>query len=95
MKRLGSIRRKTRSKYSKHYRDKGKVRITRFIKSFNTGDRVALTVESAYAKGNYHPRFFGKVGRIKSKKGNCYEVDLTEFNKPKTLLVHPVHLKKV
>ena len=45
-------------------------------------------------KGMYHSRFYGKMGVVKGKKGRCYEVMITDGSKQKTLIVHPVHLKK-
>lgn len=95
MKRIGGIGRGTRSKYRKNYRNRGKFKISRFIQTLKEGDKVSLGVESSYKKGMYHPRFFGKIGKVAGKKGGCYEVKIIDNKKPKTLLVHPVHLKKV
>jgi len=95
MKRFGGIRRKTRSKYKKHYRSRGKIKISKLLQSFKEGDRVSLGFESAYFKGIYHPRFYGKIGEVHDKKGSCYEVSINDNGKHKTLLVHPVHLKKL
>ena len=93
VKRLGGIRRKTRYKFRKHKRSRGKISLTRYFQSFDAGDRVYLTVESAVQKGMYHPHFMGKSGIIKGKRGNCYEVIIKD-GKEKTLIIHPVHLKK-
>ena len=95
MKRFGGFRRGTRGKYKKQYRKRGKFAIAEFVKTFSIGDRVALGVESSYHKGLYHPRFFGRVGKISGKKGKCYEVAIVDQHKEKTLLVHPVHLKRL
>jgi ribosomal protein L21E len=35
------------------------------------------------------------VGEIKSKNGTCYNVTVMDHDKEKTLIVHPVHLKKM
>lgn len=94
VKRLGGIRRKTRYKLKKERRYKGKISITKYFQSFNVGDRIYLSAEPAVQKGMYHPRFMGKAGTIKGKRGRCYEVTIKDFNKEKTLIVHPVHLKK-
>ena len=34
------------------------------------------------------------VRSFKGKKGNCYEVLIKDGGKEKTLIVHPIHLKK-
>ena len=94
VKRLGGTRRKTRYKFRKEKRNKGKISITRYFQSFSIDDRVNLTVEPAVQKGMYHPRFMGKSGIVKGKRGRCYEVTINDFGKDKTLIVHPVHLRK-
>ncbi len=94
VKRIGGLRRKTRYKLSKEKRGKGKISITNYLQSFSTGDRVYLGAESAVQKGMYHPRFMGRSGIIKGKRGKCYEVSINDIGKEKTLVVHPIHLKR-
>lgn len=95
VKRIGSIMNKSRQKLSKNIREKSKVRISSFLQSFNEGDHVALKAEPAYQRGMYNLRFHGKTGVVTGKSGSCYEVRIKDFNKEKTMIVHPVHLKKV
>lgn len=94
VKRIGGIRRKTRYKLRKQKRSRGKISITRYFQNFNAGDRVYLGVESAVQKGMYHPRFMGKSGIIKGKRGKCYEVSINDLGKEKVLVIHPVHLRR-
>ena len=92
-KRVGGFRRKTRSKLKRA--EKGKILIRRFIQKFEEGQKVLLNADSSVQKGMYFPRFHSKVGEIKGKKGKCYEVAIKDGKKNKTLIVHPVHLRKV
>lgn len=94
VKRIGGIRRKTRYKFRKEKRNKGKISITKYFQSFNIGDKVYLTVESAVQKGMYYPHFMGRAGIIRGKRGKCYEVAINDLGKEKMLIVHPVHLKR-
>lgn len=94
VKRIGGIRRKTRYKFRKEKRNKGKISITRYFQSFSIGDRVHLIVEPAIQKGMYSPNFIGKSGIIKGKRGRCYEVAINDFDKEKKLIIHPIHLRK-
>ena len=94
VKRIGGLRRRTRYKFRKEKRSRGKISMTRYFQSFNLGDRVYLTVESAVQKGMYHPRFMGRAGVVKGKRGKCYEVTINDMGKEKILIVHPVHLKR-
>lgn len=94
MKRIGGSRRKTRKLFRKEKRRKGKISLTSYFQSFDAGERVNLTVEPSIKKGMYHPRFVGKSGIIKGKAGRCYGVIIKDHKKEKTLIVHPVHLRR-
>lgn len=94
VKRIGGMRRKSRYKLKKEKRRRGKISITRYFQSFEIGDRVYLTAEPAVQKGMYYPTFMGKTGTIKGKRGKCYEVSINDLGKQKTLIIHPVHLKR-
>ena len=75
--------------------NKGKISITSFLKIYEPGDRVVLKAEPAYQKGMYYRRFHGLSGIVTKKRGFCYEVDIKDNNKQKSVIVHPIHLKKV
>ena len=94
VRRIGGLRRKSRYKFRKEKRQRGKVSITRYFQSFNAGDRIYLSVEPAVQKGMYYPRFMGKTGIVKGKRGRSYEITINDLGKEKTLIVHPVHLKR-
>jgi len=94
-KRIGTSRTGTRHKLKKHIRRKGKVSLTSYFQKFKIGEKVLLKAEPAIQKAMYFPRFHGKTGIIKGKKGNCYNILIKDNKKEKTLIVHPVHLKKV
>ena len=92
--RVGGMRRKTRYKLQKDVRSKGKISLRQFLQSFNVGEKVKLNAEPAYQKGMYFPRFYGLVGTVSKKVGTCYEVNIKDSGKAKTVVVHPVHLIK-
>jgi len=93
--RIGGFRRKTRHKLSKNFRRRGKISLTKYFAEFDEGQKVQLVAEPAIQKGMYFPRFHGKVGIVCGKQGNCYQVEISDIGAKKTLVVHPVHLKKV
>lgn len=96
VKRIGTARRKTRHLFAKaSYKDKGKIKLRDYFMEYEAGDKVILKAEPAVQKGLFFRRFYGKVGTILRKKGTCYEVSIKDFNKEKTVITHPVHLKKV
>ena len=94
VKRIGSSRRKTRHQLRKPVRQRGKLSLRRYFQSFNVGDRVCLVAEPSVHKGTFHQRFHGKTGTIKGTEGECYSVLIKDANKEKTLIVHPIHLRK-
>ncbi len=94
VKRIGTFRRKTRHKLKKNIKARGKISLTKYFQTFKVGEKVVLTAEPAVQKGMYFPRYYGKAGVIKATKGKCYEVTIKDIKKEKTLIVHPVHMKR-
>ena len=92
--RIGGLRRKTRGKFKKSIREKGKISITRFYQEFKEGDKVRLIAEPGYQKGMYHPNYHNKSGIILGKQGKCYKAVIKDQKKAKIIVVHPVHLRK-
>lgn len=93
--RQGGSRKSTRHKLRKKPRSKGKVTITRKLREFKVGDKVALKLEPAVQRGMPHPRYHGQVGKITKKQGAAYVVKIKDGNKEKLLITAPVHLKKI
>ena len=93
--RIGGQRRKTRHKLQKSVREKGKISIKKYFQEFSKGDKVLLSAEPAVQSGMYNPRYHSKVGMVSSKRGNCYIVAIKDGGKEKTLIVHPVHLRRL
>ena len=92
--RIGTKQRKTRYKFKKEYREKGKLSLSRYFQRFEVGDQVNLKINSSIQKGRFYPRFHGLTGNVVGKRGFCYEVEIFDGNKQKRLYVHPIHLNK-
>ncbi len=93
-KRTGGSRRKTRVLFRKRKSERGKISIRKYLQIFQPGDLVQLDAEPAVQKGFYFRRFHAKVGTIKKKRGECYEIAIKEGNKPKMVIIHPIHLRR-
>ncbi|HDD70869.1 MAG TPA: 50S ribosomal protein L21e [Candidatus Woesearchaeota archaeon] len=93
--RKGGSRRGSRHILRKNKRERGKISISRYLAKYKEGEKVILSAEPAVQKAMYHRRFHGKKGIIQSLRGQCYEVNIKDGNKIKTLIVHPVHLKRL
>jgi large subunit ribosomal protein L21e len=92
--RIGTKQRKTRHKYKAHYREQGKIPLSKYFQVLSVGDKVNLKTHSSVQKGRFFPRFHGLSGVVTGKKGFCYEVSINDGNKRKRLYIHPIHLKK-
>ena len=93
--RIGTKQRKTRHKYTKALREKGKIPLSIYFQELKAGDKVGLKTNGSIQKGRFFPRFHGLTGTVTGvKKGFCYEVSIKDGGKKKTLFVHPIHLKK-
>lgn len=93
--RIGGFRRKTRHKLAKNIREKGKVSLAKYFQKFSVGEKITLIAEPSVHMGMYYPRFYGKSGIVVGSRGRCYEVEIKDGSLTKTLIVHPVHLKKI
>jgi len=93
--RVGGLRRKTRHKLRKSFKEKGKTAIRKFMQTFEEGEKAILAAEPSVQGGMYNLRFHGFVAEVTGKSGNCYEVRVRDGNVYKTLIVNPVHMKKV
>ncbi len=96
VKRVGSIRRKTRRLLSVQKKEKGKLALTRFLQKLDNGDKVVLKAAPSVQDGqSYYRRFHGKTGTVIGRNGKCYEVRIKDKDKIKNILVKPVHLMRV
>lgn len=92
MKRVGGNRRNSRYKMRKSISEKGKLHITKYMQSFEEGDKVLLKAYSSVQGGLFPLRFFGKIGEVIGAQGSCYKVNVKDGNKMKVCVIHPVHL---
>lgn len=92
--RKGGARRKTKHQMTKGYREKSKPQLKKYFQKFKKGDKVIIKPDSSYQKGLCHRRYFNKTAVIEKPKGKCYEIILLVNKKPKTLIIHPIHLSK-
>lgn len=93
--RIGTKQRKTRHKFTKKLREKGKIPLSEYFKELTQGDKVNLKINGSIQKGRFFPRFHGLTGTVTGKKkGECYEVIIKDGGKQKMLFIHPIHLKK-
>lgn len=93
--RIGGSRRKTRRRLAKDKCQSGKISINKYFQEFKEGDNVCLKAEPAIQKALYFRRFHGRIGKVTKKRGTCYEIKFNDQGKFKTIITHPIHLKKI
>jgi large subunit ribosomal protein L21e len=93
MRRSRGFRSKTRYKLKKTVRAGRSNPITKKIQTFQENDLVHIIIDPSVQKGQPHPRFHGKTGKVSDKRGRAYLVDIYDGNKGKKLIVRPEHLQ--
>jgi len=78
----------------KRTRERGKLSFSRFFASFKEGDSVAVVQELSQIFG-YKKTIQGRTGKVISKRGSAYEVEVKDINCPKRYLIKPIHLKRI
>ncbi len=91
---IGGNRKKTRTIFRKKPSLRGKFSLTKYFQAFKVGEKVLLKAEPAIHGGMYFRRFNARMGIIAGRQGDCYLVSINDLGKKKTLIVHPVHLKR-
>ena len=87
------FRRKTRSLLKKKPRERGKLGLSRLLRTYEPGDKVVIKIDPSVHKGMPHRRYQGKVGVIVSKRGRAYEINVTQGDAVKEVIVRPEHLR--
>lgn len=90
MKGSKGYRRKTRNLRA-GVRDRGKVKIRKYMQEFDEGDIVSIVIDPSF-QAIPHPRFQGKSGRVVGRQGRAYYVQINDKGKGKRILVTPEHL---
>jgi len=84
------FRRSTRSKLKKKVRQKFKV--TEYMKEFKSKDKVVIKIDPSSQRGMPFPKFKGKVGEVKEKRGKAYVIKIRIGKKVKEIISRPEHL---
>jgi large subunit ribosomal protein L21e len=75
-------------------RTKGKISLSMYFQKFEKGDPVTVVRELSIPL-DYPKKIQGRTGRILSKRGSAYYVEIKDLNKPKRYIIKPVHLRKI
>ncbi len=81
-----STRRKLRKKHGV------KFTVTPYLMEFKPKDKVVIKLDPSSQKGMPFPKFKGKVGEIKARRGDAYIVTIRIGNSVKEVISRPEHL---
>ncbi len=88
------FRSRTRGVLTKAARDRGLPPVTRFLTTFEAGEKVIVKLEASDPHGMPHPRYQGRVATVVRPVGRSYEIEFLDGGKRKVLIAHPIHLKR-
>lgn len=77
---------------TKKPRERGMQPLGRLMHVYNLGDRAVLKIDPSVHKGMPHPRYQGKVGIVRAKRGAAYVIQFEEGHKIRSLIIRPEHL---
>ena len=83
----------TRGKLSNDPRERGTSPPQRAIQEYEEGQQVHLALDPSVPDGRFHPRFNGHTGTVVGEQGSAYKVEITDGDKPKTIIVKAAHLR--
>lgn len=78
----------------KSIREKGKLKLSRYFQEFEEGEIVSISREKSLAV-DFPERFQGRTGTVKEMRGRSVVLKIMDKNKEKTLIIEPIHLKKI
>ena len=93
VRRSKGYRSKTRTLFRKQPRERGKVGLSRLLRTYNPGDKVKIRIDSSVHKGMPHRRYHGRVGVIKGRRGRSYVIEIGEGKQTRTLIARPEHIE--
>jgi large subunit ribosomal protein L21e len=83
----------TRRLLKKEPRERGKIRISKMLHEYQTGNHVVIKINPSVHKGMPHRRYHGKVGIVIDKRGRSYIVSVSQGDAVKEIIVRPEHLE--
>ena len=78
----------------KSLRQRGKISLREYFKTFKTGDKVAFVRDLSF-NADFPERMQGKTGTIVEKRGRAYVIRIKDLNMEKHFIVKPINLKKL
>jgi large subunit ribosomal protein L21e len=92
VRRSKGYRSRTRSLLRKRPRERGKIGLSRILRTYRPGEKVTIILEPSVHKGMPHRRYHGRIGIIDSKRGKSYVVRIMMGSHTKQIIARPEHI---
>jgi len=92
VRRSKGYRSRTRSLFKKRPRARGKIGLSRILRTYNPGEKVTIIIDSSVHKGMPHRRYHGRIGIVQAKRGKSYVVHVVTGSKTKEIIARPEHI---
>lgn len=92
-KRSRGFRSRSRHLLRKKARRSGKIGLSRLLHNYAVNDKVRVIIDSAVHKGMPHRRFHGLIGRVLSRRGKSYIIEVPVGGAVKNIIVRPEHIQ--
>ncbi|MGA2783532.1 MAG: 50S ribosomal protein L21e [Candidatus Bathyarchaeia archaeon] len=92
MRRSKGYRSRTRSLLRKRPRERGKIGLSRILRTYQNGEKVTILLEPSVHKGMPHRRYHGRVGIVQERRGRSYVVNVEMGKQTKQIIARPEHL---
>lgn len=89
------LRSKSRGKLTKRVRARGLSPISRVIQDLPAGTKVSIIIDPGVVKGQPHPRYHGRVGVVKERRGRAYVIEIRDGGSTKRIISRPEHIRVV
>jgi large subunit ribosomal protein L21e len=93
VRRSKGYRSKTRTLLRKKPRERGKIGLSRILRTYEPGEKVTVIIDPSVHKGMPHRRYHGRVGVIEGKRGKSYVVNVMMGRQTKQIVSRPEHIR--
>ena len=73
---------------------RNKTTVNEHLKEFEEGENVVIKIDPSTQEARPHVRYHGKTGTVTGKRGQAYEIEVSDGGKTKHLQLHPAHLQE-
>ena len=94
MKRSQGYKSKGRKLFRKSPRERGMRSLGYLLIDYSVGDKVLISIDPAFHKGQPYRRYHGKSGIISEVRGRAYVVEVKDGGKTRQIIANAEHLKR-